>query len=249
MSYGLEQHSLSYLREMGKEMGLPSRRSKDQMISDIETAFTEYESYHKNKVDKYKRIKQLGHKGQQGITYLVVDEKGQEFAMKTFRKSKSSAMLKKEYKLQKKAGKAGVSPRVYEYDTVSKYIVMDIMDGHLLDVMKSQKGTLRRYQQKRILEIFRILDEIGVFHGDANLANYMLKGKDIYMIDYGFGKEIDSRLCHKLGTETPNQALMLLGLVLKLKEFDCPPSSYKYLLPHIPEGDQIKFGLKEKTHT
>jgi predicted Ser/Thr protein kinase len=213
------------------------------MITDISAAFSEYEDYRRDKVDRYTKVRQLGNRGKEGTTYLVTDEKGQELAMKTFRKTKSSATLKKEYKLQKKGGKAGVSPRVYGYDQVSKYIVMDVMDRHLLDVMRDQKGVLRKYQQKRILDIYHKLDEIGVFHGDANLANYMLKGREIYIIDYGFAKPIDDRLCRKLGTKTPNADLMLLGFVLKLKEFECPPDSYKYLIPYIPKGDREKFGI------
>ena len=242
-SYRLEKLSLPELRVMAKEMDLRSRRSKLQMIADISAAFAEYEDYRKNKVDKYTKVRQLGNRGKEGTTYLVEGEDKQEYAMKTFRKTKSSATLKKEYKLQKKAGKAGVSPHVYEYDQVSKYIVMDIMDRHLLDAMRDQKGTLRKYQQKRILEIFRILDDIGVFHGDANLANYMLQGRQIYLIDFGFAKAIDDRLCKKLGTSTPNADLMLLGFVLKLKELECPASAYKHLLPHIALGDREKFGL------
>lgn len=241
MSYGLEKLSLPELRVMAKEMNLKSRRSKSQMVADITSAFAEYEEYYKNKIEKYTKIRQLGNRGKEGLTYLVRDKKNQEFAMKTFRKAKSSVTLKKEYKLQKKGGKAGISPRVHEYDTVSKYIVMDVMNVHLLDVMRKQKGTLRKYQQKRILDIFRKLDEIGIFHNDANLANYMLLGKEIYIIDYGFAKVIDDKLCRKLGTNTPNMTFMLTGFLLKLKELGCPSSAYKYLLPHLSKETREKF--------
>jgi tRNA A-37 threonylcarbamoyl transferase component Bud32 len=243
MSYGLEKYTLPELKDIANKMGLRSRRSKKSMIIDISEAFSEYENYYNDKVSKYTKIRQLGNKGKEGITYLVEDKYKKQYAMKTFRKTKSSNTLKKEYKLQKKASKVGISPCVYEYDTVSKYIVMDKMDGHLLDAMKKQRGSLHKYQQKRILEIFRKLDSIGIFHGDANLANYMLKGKQIYLIDYGFAKIIDDRLVRSLNTETPNSDLMLLGFVLKLKEFNCPPESYKYLLPYISDGDKEKFRL------
>ncbi len=243
MSYELERYNLNELRSMGQQMGLTARRSKRAMIEDISDAFREYEEYRHHKIDKYTRKHQLGNKGKEGTTYLVIDEKGQKFAMKTFRKTKASSTLKKEYKLQKKASKVGVSPRVHGYDTVSKYIVMDLLDTHLLDVMKKQQGNLRKYQQKRILEIFRTLDECRVFHGDANLTNYMLVEKQIYLLDFGFAKEITPKLVKKLGTDIPNMNLMLLGFILKLKELDCPPSAYKYLLPHIAAGDREKFQL------
>ena len=243
MSYGLENYSITQLRDMGKKMGLRSRRSKDEMITDISTAFQEYEKYYKEKVEKYKKIKQLGNKGKEGITYLVTNEDGQEFAMKTFRKTKASTTLRKEYALQKIAGKAGVAPKVYSCDTVSKYILMEKMDRHLIDVMNEQKGTLYKYQQKRILDIFKKLDEIKVFHGDSNFANYMLKKKEIFLIDYGFAKEIDSKLIKTLKTKHPNLELMLLAFVLKLKELKCPETAYTYLLPHLSTEIKKKFNL------
>jgi tRNA A-37 threonylcarbamoyl transferase component Bud32 len=244
MSYNLEKYSKNDLIEMSNKMDLQPKKTKKDMISDITEAFDEYKEYHCNKVLKYDKHYQLGNKGKEGTTYLVTDQKNNKFAMKTFRKTKASSTLKTEYKLQKRSSKFGISPCVYEYDTISKYIVMDILDGgHLLDILKKQKGTLLRYQQKRILFIYKQLDKAGVFHGDANLTNYMMKGKDIYIIDYGFSKPIDEKLIKKLGTSTPNMDLMLLGFVLKLKELKCSSSSYKYLLPHISLENREKFQL------
>ena len=245
MSYELEKHTLHELWDLGKEMDLRPRRSKQNMIKDISEAFQEYEKYRKDKILKYKRIRQLGNKGKEGTTYLVTSiEDGKDYAMKTFRKTKSSITLKKEYKLQKRASKMNISPKVYDYDIVSKYIVMDIMDKHLIEVMLKQKKNLLPHQQKRILEIFKNLDECEVFHGDANLANYMMKGKDIYLIDFGYAKRIDDKLKKKLGTDSPNMDLMLLGFILKLKEHKCSAASYKYLLPHVSEKNKEKYGLK-----
>ena len=246
MSYNLDKYTLQQLRALAKEMGLAARRSKSEMIRDISSAFSEYETYKKEKIDKYRRLRQLGNKGKEGTTYLIVDEKGSEFAMKTFRKAKSSSTLKREYKFLKKAGKAGISPSVYSHDTVSKYIIMDVMEKHLVDaIMTEQKGVLYRYQQLQVLQIFRTLDELKIFHGDANLTNYMLKGKKIYIIDFGFAREITDKLCKKLGTENPNSELMLLGFILKLKELKCESASWKYLLKHLPKKTREKYGLIE----
>jgi predicted Ser/Thr protein kinase len=228
---------------MADKMDLPARRSKTEMIEDISTAFSEYEEYKKEKVDKYIRHKQLGEKGKEGTTYLVTDHHGKEFAMKTFRKTKSSDRLHKEYSLQKKAAKAGVAPRVYDYDTVSKWILMEKMDKHLHDQIEEEKGVLHKRHQLRLLEIFKKLDEVGVFHNDANVCNYMIKRDEIYLIDYGFAKEITPKLKKKLGTEHPNGRLMLIGLILKLKEMKLPEKSYKYLLQEVNKEDKAKFGL------
>jgi tRNA A-37 threonylcarbamoyl transferase component Bud32 len=245
MDYSLlEKASYGELKKMAKEMDLFSRKSRSEYISDIQEAFGEYENYKTKKVDKYTRIRQLGNKGKEGTTYLVRDHKEKEFAMKTFRKTKSSNMLKNEYVLQKQAASVGVAPRVVEYDSVSKYIVMEKMDLHLVDLMKKQKGNLLRNQQLQILDIFEKLDKVNVFHADSNILNYMIKGKKIYLIDFGFSKEITSRLCKKLGTDYPNMRMMTLGLVLKLMEMKCPVSAWKYLKRKISDDEIKRFNIE-----
>ena len=244
MDYSLlEKSSFGDIKKMAKDMGLPAHRSKCEYMTDIQNAFREYEEYKKNKIDKYTRIRQLGNKGKEGTTYLVTDNNNREFAMKTFRKTKSSNTLKNEYVLQKMAAKANISPRVVEYDSVSKYIVMEKMDTHLVDVMKKHKGNLSEEYQRRIVDIFKKLDDVNVFHGDSNILNYMLKGDKIYIIDFGFSKEITPRLCKKLGTDSPNMRIMTLGLILKLKDMKCPSSSWKYLKKHISKNEIDKFVL------
>jgi len=235
-SYGLENCTIDELRKMAREMELPSRRSKSDAIADITKAFKEYEKYKSSKIDRYKRLNVIG-KGKEGTTYSVTDRKGNEYAMKTFRKKKSSNTLLAEYDLQKRAAMMGIAPKVYNHDIVSKYIVMQKMDGHLLDIMIKQKGHLTKNQQHRIIEIFQKLDEAKVFHGDANLMNYMIYNKQIYIIDFGFAKPIDSQLVKKLRTNRPNSTIMLLGFILKLKEKNCPPSAYRYLSSQLSEED------------
>ena len=121
---------------------------------------------------------------------------------------------------------------------------MEKMDTHLVDVMKKQKGNLKRSQQYEILNIFEKLDEVGVFHGDSNILNYMIKGDKIYIIDFGFSKEINERLVKKLGTSTPNIRIMTLGLVLKLREMNYPPSSWKYLKRRLSNDEIEKFQIE-----
>lgn len=237
------EYTFTELKKIGNNMNIAVRRSKSEMINDIIKGMREYEEYKINKLDKYKKIKQLGNRGKEGTTYLVRDLEGKEYAMKTFRKMKSSKTLKKECILQKMAAKFGVAPKVISYDTVSKYIVMERMDISLVDLMMKQKGNLLKYQQLQILEIFKKLDEARVFHNDSNITNYMLKDKKIYLIDYGMSREIDPILNKKLKTNKPNQDIMLLGFILKLKEMKCPETSYKYLKPYISAEKIEKFSL------
>jgi predicted Ser/Thr protein kinase len=241
--YDLEKYNLKELKDMALKMDLPARKSKSEMIKDISNAFLEYEEYKKDKVDRYTRKEQLGNKGKEGTTFLVFDKNGREYAMKTFRKGKSSQNLRKEYELQKKASEVGVAPPVYDYDIVGKWILMEKMDMHLYEKIGREKGNINKKDQERLLEIFEKLDECGVFHNDANICNYMIKNDKIYLIDYGFSKEITDKLKKQVGTDRPNKKLMLIGLILKLKEMKLPSKSYKYLMKQVPKDDVVKYNL------
>ena len=96
-------YSLPYseLKSMALEMGLPLRRSKTDLVKTISIAFSEYQEYKKAKIDKYKKLKQLGNSGKEGTTFLVITPEGNKYAMKTFKKQKSSSKLSKEAELQR----------------------------------------------------------------------------------------------------------------------------------------------------
>ena len=194
------------------------------------------------KIDKYIKGNQLGEKGHQGTTYSVLTADGIEYAMKTFRKHKSSTNLQKEFDLQKLAANCGACGNVIDLDTVSKYIIMEKMDFHLVDVLKEQ-GTLTKLQQKQIIHIYKKLDNAKVFHGDANLLNYMYKGSKLRIIDFGSASAITPSLIRKLGTDTPNITIMTLGLILKLKDMKYPKTSYEYLIKYLTDEQRLQFGL------
>lgn len=231
------------LKKICTDMGLKIRRSKTEMISQICDAFKEYEEYKKKKIDKYRKYEQLGEKGKEGTTYLVKTKNNKEYAMKTFRRQKSSDTLQKEATLQKMAADYGASPNVVDIDTVSKYIVMEKMDFHLLDKIKEQGYILTKEQQKQIIGIYKKLDKAKVFHGDANLLNYMYKNNELYIIDFGMSKEITSALINKLGTSTPNINIMTLGIALKLREMGCPSTSYEYIIKYLNDEQKQQFGF------
>ena len=238
-------NGLSYkeLKEIALGMDIKIPKKKEDLVLEMLKCFKEYEKYKNEKIDKYEKIKQLGNKGKEGITYLVKTKDGKEYAMKTFRKTKSSDRLKKEVELQKMASEFNISPKVIEIDTVSKYIVMEKMDQHLIDIMKKQDGTLTEIQQKQVIKIFKTLDKAKVFHGDCNILNYMYKKTKLYIIDFGMSQLINENMVKKLGIDTPNLTLMNLGFILKLKELKCPPSSYSYLITFVSDKDKSKYGL------
>ena len=179
--------------------------------------------------DAYKKISQLGEKGKEGTTFLVSDKFGSEYAMKTFRKNKSSVKLLEEIELQRACSNLKISPKIVDYDLEEKFVVMEKMDCHLLDKMKLVGGLITENQQRQLLDIFKKLDKAKVFQGDANILNYMIRGDRIYIIDFGFASYIDDKLIKKVKSVKPNQELMLLGLILKLKDINCPPASYSIL--------------------
>lgn len=120
---------------------------------------------------------------------------------------------------------------------------MEKMDCHLVEILGKNKSRLSRKYQYQILDIFEKLDEVKVFHGDSNILNYMIKNGKVYIIDFGFSREITDRLVKKLGTSTPNTNIMTLGLILKLKELNCDPFSWKYLMKKLSKEEIKKFQL------
>jgi len=170
------------------------------------------------KIGKYTVIKQLGSKGKEGTTFLVENKKGGKFALKLFSKTKAVSTLVKEGHYQKMVAKHGLAPKVVEINEEEKYILMELMDKNLFDIMKKNNGVLSDSVQKKIVKVITKMDDTGVFHGDPNPANFMLTGGKMYMIDYGFAKDIDGKLMKKHNTKTPNRKFMILGLLLKIKE-------------------------------
>jgi predicted Ser/Thr protein kinase len=168
-----------------------------------------------NGPSKFIQIAQLGRPGKEGTVFLVMDGDANRYAMKTFRKTKSGKTLEKEAYFQYLASKKGVSPNIIEYNTEEKYIVMDVLEKTLLEVVHDQKGVLTESQQKQLVTLYKTLDEVGVMINDGNPLNIMTKGKRFYLIDYGFAKFTS----HKdfKNYKNPNIELMPLGLLLWLK--------------------------------
>jgi tRNA A-37 threonylcarbamoyl transferase component Bud32 len=241
----LKKKSYEELKEIAKDIEIADDKyqNRNQLLELISKCFKEYEDYKTNIIDKYIKIKRIGNKGKEGITYLVKDKNNREYAMKTFNKRKSSENIKKEAQLQKLASEKGICPKVIDVDLVSNCIIMEKMDEHLFDVMKRQCGNLSDIQQKQILDIFIKLDDASVFHGDSNILNYMLKNNKIYIIDFGMSKYIDDKLKKKLKEERPNFTLMNLGFILKLKDLKCPSTAYNYLIKFVSEENKKKYGI------
>ena len=193
-------------------------------------------------MEKYRQKEQLGEKGKEGKTYLVLDKFDYEYAMKRFRSNKSSNNIKLEVDLQRSCSDLGISPKIIDFDTDNKYIVMEKMDHHLYDEIK-QTGTVSVFRQKELIVIFKLLDKAKVFHGDANILNYMVRDDKLYIIDFGMSKRITPELQKKLATNHPNMELMLLGFILKLKDLKCKPDSYSLLKKYLSKEKMDKYKI------
>ena len=207
----LKKLSNKDLQDIGEKLGFKSRDSskgtKEDLIDFILGYMHSRSEKKQKKENKYKIMGQIGNEGKDGITYLVIKNKV-EYAMKTFKKRKSSQRIAKEAELQEKAANANISPKIFDVDLEKKFIVME-----------------------------------KIFHADSNMLNYMILDNKIYIIDFGMSKDIDEKLSKKLGTSTPNIDLMTIGFILKLKEFNCLPSSYSYLLTFVSPENKEKFNM------
>jgi tRNA A-37 threonylcarbamoyl transferase component Bud32 len=195
----------------------------------------------------YERHEQLGDSGKDATTFLVKvkndDDTESKYAMKTFKVRKSPERILKEAEIQKKLSQHGICPVVIDVETTlkNKYIVMEKLDRHLIDVNGEKKIPLSF--QKQLVKIYKTMDELGIFHGDANPLNYMIKKSKLYVIDFGMSKEINPVLIKKLKTDKPNLHIMTLGMILKLKNMQYPIESYKYLVTQLTDDQRRDFDL------
>lgn len=198
----------------------------------IEEEYLRRKKQNPSKKCQYKRIRQIGNTGKDGTVYLTM-KNNNEYAMKTFNKQTKKKNIDNEIKYQQIASNIGVAPKIIDSNSSEKYIVMEKMNSHIVDYITSKKGFLSKKYQLRLIEIFKKLDDSKIFQSDPNILNYMLKNNRLYMIDFGMCKPINKQLIAKLGTEQPNMKYTLLSFICKLKEGNCDPSSYKYLLQHL----------------
>ena len=236
----LEDLSILDLRRLASKLNVDTSLSRKEMTLKLSKKLEKISNDNEKSLKKYKIKTQLGEKGKEGRTFLVFDKYDCEYAMKRFRSNKSSDKMMEEISLQRRCSDVGISPKIIDFDTTNKYIVMEKMDYHLLDELS---GVLSESRQNELLNIFKKLDKVAVFHGDANILNYMIKNNILYIIDFGMSKNIDDQLIKKVGSSKPNYELMLLGFILKLKDMNCTPKSYSVLKTHLSEPMRQKYGI------
>jgi len=213
--------SMTELRRIAKQFSLTTSRKKEELIHVIEQHY-----YNLQRFISYRYVRQLGHEGKDGRTFLAINKDGKEVAIKIFKPTKSTRQIEREATLQQQVAEYSLAPSVIEFNGKGKYIVMEKLDTNLYDLFCRQQGQLTNKQQKDLLQLFRALDTTGVFHADPNPLNFMYKGSRLYVIDFGMAKKMPKDL-----GKQPNLKYMTQGLVLKLREIH-PSTTLSLLSEH-----------------
>lgn len=233
----IDSFNTKQLKDIANELKIKYTGSKTDMINFIRA----------ERDILYKRHEQLGDSGKDATTFLVKvknnDDTESLYAMKSFKAKKSGDRILREAEIQRMLSTHGICPRVIDVETTlkSKYIVMEKLDRHLIDVNGEKKVPLT--YQKQLVKLYKSMDELGIFHGDANPLNYMIKKSKLYVIDFGMSKDINPALLKKLKTDKPNLHIMTLGMILKLKNMDYPKESYEFLVKQLTDEQRKDFDL------
>ena len=92
--------------------------------------------------------------------------------------------------LRKTRGLGIKTPAVYAVDKEKKEIAMQFIEGpRLKDVLSKQALQLC----KQVGEAIAVMHENSLIHGDLTTSNILVKGKDLYFIDFGLGKTSKSK--------------------------------------------------------
>ena len=156
-----------------------------------------------------------GKKGREGTTF-----RAGEYAVKLFKKKKSSTKLAKEADLQSTAADYGVAPVVHFVSTTEKFIIMDALEETIVDKGRREKWTsLPAEYRAQLYALCKRLDTAGVVQNDGNPLNLMLDGNGrLFIIDYGFAMKIDRKVHKEYGPQ-PNVSLTLWSFSRRLGQY------------------------------
>lgn len=113
--------------------------------------------------------------------------------------AKSTAKISIEADFQRRAADIGCAPEIIEEDLTRSRLVMQLLPGGTLsDLARKQGGTLTAAQQRRVVEILKLLGTplpeggAAMLHNDCgNPANFVADADgQIFVIDFGLAKDI-----------------------------------------------------------
>ena len=158
---------------------------------------------------------------QHGAEALIILEENiiKRRIKKSYRISEIDEKIRKqrtrsEAKLLEKAHKIIATPKVIDVNEKTKEIVMEFIDG------KRISEFLNHFTKKHQLKVCRQIGEevaklhnLNIIHGDLTTSNMILKGNEIYFIDFGLGF-----ISHKYEDKAVD--LYLLREALEAKHFE-----------------------------
>jgi Kae1-associated kinase Bud32 len=180
-------------------------------------------------------------RGAEAILYLRNGKLVKERISKGYRISQLDSKIRKsrtrsEAKLMERARSAGAKiPRTSVEGDFG--IVMEYLEGDKLkDVLNGMAPSERTNVCERIGETIACLHSNGIIHGDLTTSNMILKGDEVYLIDFGLGK---------FSEKVEDQAvdLFLLYEALKSTHFlsleECWKTIVKSYSENFPEGKDV----------
>jgi serine/threonine protein kinase len=179
---------------------------------------------------KYTILEELG-RGKFGRVYRGVSQRtGETVAIKC---ETEPVLLKHEASILHYLHRAGCRegvPSIYWFGRPAnedcRALVMTFMDGGSLETIMGDAATRDRLMHywRRLVTILRQIHSAGVVHRDIKPANCMLRGGDIFLVDFGLANIIDyvdeepydenkdhNRQKHVVGTPTFMSAHVLSG--------------------------------------
>ncbi len=137
-----------------------------------------------------------------------------------------------EANLLRKARSLGVNtPTVYEVDKGEKEILMELVEGpRLKDVLNKKNVGLCR----QVGEGIALMHENSLIHGDLTTSNVMVKGKELFFIDFGLGK-------HSKKAEDKAVDLLVFKKTFEATHVELMPKGWELIL----EGYLAKGGKEE----
>jgi predicted Ser/Thr protein kinase len=145
-------------------------------------------------------------------TIFEVGKGRRSLIAKVFRSNKNKESIEREYKFLKAASKASLSPKVAGCNLEHRYFLMEKMDGTLYEWLKDHDYTMSLPLQKRLIAIMKELDRMNILHADTSPLNFMFKGGQMFVIDFGEAVEMTDE------DERTNTTYGLMYFVLKTRK-------------------------------
>lgn len=96
----------------------------------------------------------------------------------------------KEVRLHRLAAEHGIAPKIYNVKPKKRSYELDRLDRTMLEYGLDKEKLEDSFQKKLISRCIQ-MDAIGLHHNDSNVRNVMLKGEDVFIIDFGRSKTFD----------------------------------------------------------